>query len=388
MTQGWRRVSGMPGAELPGGISFSGRILNAKQAPISGAQVTVASTKPGQSFVKSVGADPQGRFRLSGLAVTDTVQLMVQIADAKSKYIPAAEAFLVREDPGQLWETVKVPAKQSWSALRPELDAARSRQEANTNFYRDKTAKELREVTVKAKKPDERPEDIQARSLHDQADAVAIFDEKSPFFTNLYEMVQGRFAGVIVSRTVGMPTGPPAPPGYKVTIRGINSIKSGTQPLFLMDGVPIQDPDGTALMNFNARDIERIEVLKNASTIGIYGILGGNGVIAFYTKNARSMQVNANPVGRMKPVQFIGYPSVQREFYVPRYDSETSGSNASLPADDRDVLYWKPLMLTDSKGQSQLRFPLSDKVRTLRVLIQGVTAGGRPVHGVRLIQVQ
>ncbi|MCF0074290.1 TonB-dependent receptor plug domain-containing protein [Dyadobacter sp. CY261] len=241
---------------------------------------------------------------------------------------------------------------------------------------------------MKARKPDVRPEDIQARSLHNQADAVAVFDEKSPVYANLYEMIQGRFAGVTVSRTVGTPSGPPAPAGYKVSIRGINSIKSGTQPLFLMDGVAIQDPEGTALMNFNARDIERIEVLKNAGTVGIYGVRGGNGVIAFFTKSARSMQVNTKAVGRMKPVQFIGYPLVQREFYVPRYDSETSGSNISVPVDDRDVLYWKPLMLTDSKGQSQLRFPLSDKVRTLRVLIQGVTAGGRPVHGVQLIQVQ
>ncbi|MGX5858423.1 carboxypeptidase regulatory-like domain-containing protein [Dyadobacter jiangsuensis] len=388
MTQGWRRVNGMSGAELPGGMSFSGRILNTKHGPIPGAQITVASTGPGQSFVKSAVADQQGRFRLPGLVVTDTVQLMVQIADDKSRHIPVVETFLIREDPGRLWEAGKIAPKQGWSALRPELEAARSRQEANADFYRDKTAKELREVTVKARKPGERPEDVQARSLHNAADAVAVFDEKSPVYANLYEMVQGRFAGVSVSRTVGTPTGPPAPPGYKVIIRGLNSLKSGTQPLFLMDGVRIQDPDGTALMNFNARDIERIEVLKNASTVGIYGVQGGNGVIAFYTKNARSMQVNAKPTDRTKPVQFVGYPSVQREFYVPRYDSEMSGSNASASVDDRDVLYWKPLMVTDSKGQSQLRFPLSDKVRTLRVLIQGVTADGRPVHGVQLIQVQ
>lgn len=388
MTQGWRRVSGVQATELPGGISFSGRILNAKKEPIPGAQITVTSIRPGQSFVKTAGADQQGRFRLPGLAVIDTVQLMVQIADAKSKHIPAAEAILIQEGVGKLWETGEVRETQSWSALRPQLEAARSRQEANAGFYRDKAAKELNEVTVRAQKYNERPDDIQMRSLHNAADAVAIFDEKSPVYANLYEMVQGRFAGVTVARTVAPPAGPPVPPGYKVFIRGINSYKSGTQPLFLMDGLPIRDPDGTALMSFNARDIERIEVLKNAGTVGIYGIQGGNGVIAFYTKNARSMQVNAKPVDKIKPVQFIGYPSVQREFYVPRYDSEASGSNVSGLVDDRDVLYWKPLMLTDSKGQSQLRFPLSDKVRTLRVLIQGITADGRPVHGVQLIQVQ
>lgn len=91
----------------------------------------------------------------------------------------------------------------------------------------------------------------------------------------------------------------------------------GTQPLYLMDGVTVQDPDGNALMQFNPRDIERIEVLKNAGTTGIYGARGGNGVIAFYSKSARSMQGSAKPQEGMTPIQFIGYPSVQREFLRP-----------------------------------------------------------------------
>ncbi|GGN07386.1 hypothetical protein GCM10010967_48720 [Dyadobacter beijingensis] len=388
MTQGWRRISGMPDARPASGISFGGRILNAKKQPLPGAQITVASTAAGQSFVKLAGADQQGHFRLPGLAVTDTVQFMVQIADAKSRHVPAAEAFLMREYPGKQWETGPVPPTRRWAALRSQLDAARSRQEANADLYRDKTAKQLAEVTVKARKPDERPADVQARSLHNQADAVVVFDEKSPFHSNLYEMIQGRFAGVTIIRTAGSSGSPPSPPGYNVFIRGVNSFKSGTQPLFLMDGLPIHDPDGTALLAFNTRDIERIELLKNASTVGIYGVLGGNGVIAFYTKNARSMQGNSKQAARVKPVPFIGFPSVQREFYTPRYDSEASGSSISGPVDDRDVLYWKPLMLTDGKGRSQLRFPLSDKVRTLRVVIQGVTEEGRPVYGIQLIQVQ
>lgn len=90
----------------------------------------------------------------------------------------------------------------------------------------------------------------------------------------------------------------------------------------------------------------------------------------------------------MRPIQFIGYPSMQREFYVPRYNTEVTASPISGPVDYRDVLYWKPIMQTDSQGHSQLRFPLSDVVRTVRVVIQGVTADGRPVLGVQLIRVQ
>lgn len=386
LTQGWRRVSGKPETERLGGVSLRGRILTANNRPIPGAQLIVASTV-GQSFVKSAGADEQGRFRLGGMAIADTVRLLTQIADRQSRKIATKEAFLVQEEPGKGWESSKLPAAPNGSTLRAQLDAARIRQEANADFYRDKTAKVLKEVTVRARKFEERPGDIQRRSLHNAADAVLVFDEKSPVYSNLYEMMQGRLAGVTVSRTIAMP-GVLKVGEYQVTIRGVSSFNSGTYPLYLLDGVPIQDPNGNALMSFNPRDIERIEVLKSAGTTGIYGARGANGVIAFYSKRTRSMQGSAKPEESMTPIQFIGYPSVQREFYVPRYDAEVTASAIFGPVDNRDVLYWKPLMQTDSKGHSQLRFPLSDVVRTLRVVIQGVTTDGRPVLGVQLIRVQ
>ncbi|GAB4034070.1 carboxypeptidase-like regulatory domain-containing protein [Spirosoma gilvum] len=384
LTQGWRRVSGTLETDSLGGISLRGRILNAKHSPIPGAQLIVMSTGSAKSFVKSAGTDDQGRFRLAGMAIADTVQLLAKIADRQFKPIPTKEAFLVQEGPGKEWESGKLTIVPNWSTWRAQLEAARIRQEANADLYRDKTAKVLNEVTVRAqKKFDERPEDIQQRSLHNQADAVIVVDEKSPVFQNLYEMLQGRLTGVRVKRV-----GAAVALAYNVSIRGANSFSMGSQPLYLMDGMPIEDPYGTALFFFSPSDIERIEVLKSAITTGTYGARGGNGVIAFYTKRARPMQGSAKSTEGMTPMQLIGYPSVQREFYVPRYDAEVTASPISGPVDSRDVLYWKPLMQTDSQGHSQLRFPLSDVVRTLRVVIQGITADGRPVLGVQLIQVQ
>ena len=90
----------------------------------------------------------------------------------------------------------------------------------------------------------------------------------------------------------------------------------------------------------------------------------------------------------MTALQLIGYPSVQREFYVPRYDTESQPVALNDRIDRRDVLYWKPLMQTDGQGHSQVQFPLSDVVRTLRVTVQGISMDGRPVVGVKLIKVQ
>ncbi|GAA4461433.1 hypothetical protein GCM10023189_36930 [Nibrella saemangeumensis] len=384
LTQGWRRVSGTPETDSLGGVSLRGRIVNTKNQPIPDAQIIVASTAAGQSFVKSAGADQQGRFRLAGMAITDTVQLVTQFADRQSKRISGKDAVLVLEGPGKLWESSKLPVAPTRSTMRAQLEAARIRQEADADLYRDKTAKVLNEVTVRARKYEEnRPEDIQQRSLHDKADAVLVVDDKMPTYPNLYEMIHGRLTGVTVTRE-----GAAQARSYKVFIRGVSSFNSGMQPLYLMDGVPIHDPDGTVLMKYNSSDIERIEVLKHGGTAGMYGVRGGNGVIAFYTKSRRSMQSSMKSQAGMTPIQFIGYPSVQREFYVPRYDLEGTTGSMSGPVDSRDVLYWKPMMQTDSQGRSQLRFPLSDVVRTLRVVIQGITADGRPVQGVLLIQVQ
>ena len=381
LTQGWRRVSGTPSTEQLGGVSLMGRVLNARNQPISGAQFIVASTVPGQSFVRSAGTDDKGRFRLAGLAIADTMQLMTQLADHKMQDFAAKDAHFVLDGPGVSWESGTANVFLNWTAWRNQLAAARLRQEADADLYRDKTAKLLKAVTVRARKYEDRPEDIKRMSLHGEADATLKFDEKSPPFANLYEMMRGRVSGVSVTQL-------PFSGGYKVVIRGAGSIASGTQPLYIMDGMYIEDSDGTTLLTFNPGDIDRIEILKNAQTAGAYGVRGGNGVIAFYSKRFRPEQGKKEPKAGMMPLQLIGYASTQREFYVPRYESEAQNGTPTGRVDRRDVLYWKPLMQTDSDGHSQLIFPLSDVVRTIRVTVQGVTASGRPVVAIKQIQVQ
>ncbi len=389
LTQGWRRISGTPDTELLGGVSVIGRVVNAKNQPMAGAQVILASTVTGQSFVRSAGADEQGRFRIAGLAIADTIQLLAQLTDRQFKDIPEKDAQLILERPGMVWKPDTIDLQPNWTAIQAQLDAARVRQEADRDLYRDKTVKLLKEVTVRARKIDERPEDIRRMSLHSGADATIVFDDNSPRFANLYEMLRGRASGVSVNMTEDGS-------GYKVLVRGIGTIQSGTEPLFLMDGVPVVGgEEGTTLLSFNPIDIERIEVLKNASSAGIYGVRAANGVIAFYSKRSRPGQGNTKAKAGMKSMQMIGFPSVQREFYVPRYDASPDGvtpdSSAGKPErhiDRRDVLYWKPLIQTDGQGRATLAFPLSDIVRTIRVTVQGITADGRPVASVQLIQVQ
>ncbi|GAB3498575.1 hypothetical protein GCM10027341_20400 [Spirosoma knui] len=380
LTQGWRRVHGKPDDELGGGVSVSGRIINPKNEPMPGTQLILASTASGRSFVRSAGADERGRFRLAGLPIADTTQLLAQLTNRQFKDIPVTDARIELDRVGTRWKTDEERIAPDWLALKAQLEAARVRQESNPTLYRDKTVKVLKEVTVKARKRDPAAEDIRRMSLHSGADATITFEENGPRYANLYEMLRGKVPGVSVSQLSSVSAGS----GYSVIIRGIGTFVSSTEPLYLMDGMPVTGEEGTSLLSFNPGDIERIEVLKNGGSTGIYGVRGGNGVIAFYTKRFRPDKDSKTKSG-MIPLQVIGFPSVVREFYVPRYEGEIDETSA---VDRRDVLYWKPILQTDTSGHTRLIFPLSDVVRTLRVTVQGITRDGRPVVKSGFIEVQ
>lgn len=102
------------------------------------------------------------------------------------------------------------------------------------------------------------------------------------------QLLQGRAAGVQISTNSGTPGG-----GIFVKIRGTTSISGGSDPLYIVDGVPIEtgnfglDLGGettSALADIDPSNIESIEVLKDASATAIYGARAANGVVLITTK--------------------------------------------------------------------------------------------------------
>lgn len=94
--------------------------------------------------------------------------------------------------------------------------------------------------------------------------------------TDLSELLEGNAAGVVVSRTGG---------GIQVRIRGTSSIMGSNEPLYVVDGVPIDPGPNGVLQAVNPYDVESITVLKDASATAIYGSRGGNGVIVIKTRS-------------------------------------------------------------------------------------------------------
>lgn len=121
--------------------------------------------------------------------------------------------------------------------------------------------------------------------------------------TDVAHGLQGKIAGVDVRQSDGAPGA-----GVSITVRGANSFTTSSQPLYIIDGVPYgTDPNGmpssganegnnqtvSPLSMINPNDIEKIEVLKDASATAIYGSRGANGVVMITTKKGKQGEGNA-----------------------------------------------------------------------------------------------
>jgi TonB-linked SusC/RagA family outer membrane protein len=116
----------------------------------------------------------------------------------------------------------------------------------------------------------------------------------------------GRVAGVLVTQTSGV-----AGSTVKLQVRGRNSITQGSEPLYIIDGVPmaaqnapiskigsiLDEGSGTGLSSMGAlspSDVESIEVLKDADATAIYGSRGANGVVLITTKKGKAGKTRVN----------------------------------------------------------------------------------------------
>lgn len=122
------------------------------------------------------------------------------------------------------------------------------------------------------------------------------------------QMLAGRVAGVVVTSSDGQPGA-----AASIQIRG-SSISQSTSPLYVIDGFPVENMD---MNSINPNDIETLDILKDPSSVAIYGSRGSNGVILITTKRGKSgaptvsysfnqnFQKDIHRVQMMNPYQFV-----------------------------------------------------------------------------------
>lgn len=207
--------------------------------------------------------------------------------------------------------------------------------------------------------------------------------EKQPV-ANALQALQGRAPGVLVTQTSGT-----ASAMISIQVRGQNSIVNASDPLYVIDGVPMMAGAGdtrllglnqnfmvngisqSPIYSMNPADIESISILKDADATAIYGSQGANGVVLITTKKGKpgktKVDVNAyTGAGRVtrtpKMLNTEEYLTIRREAY--RNDNKTP-----IVADAPDLLKWDQERYTDWQ-----KYLIGNTARTLDA--QAAVSGG------------
>ncbi len=224
-------------------LTVTGTVTGENQGPLPGVTVTVKGTQNGTI------TDADGRYRLT-------------VADENAVLVFSFIGYLTQEVPVGGRTTIDLN-------LAPDVKA-------------------LSEVVVVGYGSQEKRDVTGAITSVKGADLTKF---QSP---SLDAMLQGQGTGIQVNQATGVPGGP-----VRVQIRGISSVSSGTEPLWVIDGIPISNPPGgiggagrgvvpqNPLATINPNDIESVEVLKDAAATAIYGSRGSNGVIIVTTKSGK-----------------------------------------------------------------------------------------------------
>ena len=265
-----------------------------------GLQVVFAQTKQITGTVTSA-EDGMG---IPGVSVVVKGTTIGATTDVDGKYtlsnVPQNAEFIVFSFVGL--KTIEMPASQSIINVVMESDALQLEELVITGYG----VKRKAAFTGAAQR-------VEAETVRAQTDA------------NFMKSLQGSVAGMQMNVTTGQPGA-----HATVLIRGIGSINSGTQPLYVIDGVPIstgafgmRSDEGTQvspLSTLNSADIESISVLKDATATSIYGARAANGVIVIQTKQGKEGKtvVNFSAKGGVSviPQRNEDYRMINRDEYI------------------------------------------------------------------------
>jgi TonB-linked SusC/RagA family outer membrane protein len=172
----------------------------------------------------------------------------------------------------------------------------------------------------------------------------------------------GRASGVQVTTPTGIVGQAP-----KVRIRGVGSITSGTDPLYIVDGVPIYSGDNGSYANANAlgdinpNDIESFQILKDGAATAIYGSRAANGVILITTKKGKTgdAKVSYNSiVGFGSPIETFSLLNTA-QFLTIANEKQTNAGQPNWAVGDEFDTDWQAAVLRKSAVQVEHNLSIS-----------------------------
>ncbi len=341
------------------------------KAPIPNASVMLLLTVDNKTFNRVVETDDKGRFTLDGVDFDGTQMLAYQINNAKGAKMTDAELVLEQDIPKTRLGAVRFDTVSMVSSRRISLQTATPDGQA---FVMPSDGKTLNEVTITAKAPEIDPNEVGVLKLYNDPTYSVSFDEKSPRFTNIFDMLAGTIPGLQVASFFdgnGVQS-------YRVLIRGISTFNAAAiGAMTLLDGMQVSQE---TLLSINPNDVMRIDVLSGPNA-AIFGSSGGNGVVAFYTRRFRGKY---SGIPAAKTMTITGY-QMNEPFYAPNYATPRPEHKNS---DTRVTIYWNPLVKTDANGQATLTFYAADSPARYKVVVEGITPSGLLGRGEAWVEVR
>lgn len=225
-----------------------GTVINENATPMQGVTVVVANEK--SQFKRSAQTDSKGAFEFKNLEATGTYTFTFSHVGYAEKTVSGNKP----DASGNI--TLEIKLEQSTSNTAAEVVVV---------GY-GKTTK--RDVTGAVK-------------------SLKAAEFNKGIINSPEELLQGKIAGVNVTSASGEPGAI-----QNITVRGPGGVRTGSTPLFVVDGLPLDNTSTGGTINplsfLNPQDIESIDVLKDASATAIYGTRGANGVILVTTKRGKA----------------------------------------------------------------------------------------------------
>ncbi|RYY60753.1 MAG: SusC/RagA family TonB-linked outer membrane protein, partial [Chitinophagaceae bacterium] len=225
-------------------ITVRGRLLTIQGLPVIGASITIAGSSKGTT------SDLNGNYEIKNVGPSEVLRF-------------------------------------SYIGYLPQDIAVAGRSTINVSMVENAEGAKLNEVVVVGYATTTR------RTNTGSVSSITSKDIGSQPVVDPISTMQGTMPGIFASASNGL-TGSQ----FNVTIRGLNSLSAGSEPLYVIDGVPyfneslnqFTSANGTQspLATINTADIERIDVLKDADATAIYGARGSNGVILITTKKGKT----------------------------------------------------------------------------------------------------
>lgn len=339
------------------GINFSGRFVIPSKGNLRGMLNVIQLDRPNMTLAER---DKDGLFSVNGLVFYDTGKFYISSVE---RNIEEAKVEIFDRKPADI-----VFSELSSSTVKRIRVDSPQRYLLEEDLLKD--SKMLNEVEVKAKRVfEEKPIDRTKRS-YGRSDYVLTRKDINSSYSSLLQILPGKFPGLIVRQAANDGEG----------LRWVvylskggtsSSILNPREVLITINDVMVSGNPEQILSAIDPNSVESIELTTRINVL--YGSLGGDGVLAIYTKKEEFDDVKSK-LKKFPMSKIVGYSR------PAKFDPTTTVNNHS-------IIYWNPEIKTSETGLANIIFSAPSLPGQYRVVVEGVNKKGEPFRGTAYVTV-